>query len=664
MSNIKVMSRELANRIAAGEVVERPSSVVKELVENAIDAGAERIAVTIEKAGTRLIQVTDNGCGMDEEDALLAFEEHGTSKLADDKDLLAISTLGFRGEAIPSIASVSRFTLKTRRRDSEAGTKVAVDAGVIQSSSPDGCAAGTTVEVRDLFYNVPARKKFLKTPATEEHHIEEVMLSIALGHYERSFELRIDRRVSFNSAGSQTPALRIRELFGRSFADNLLPVEHSENGISVTGYIAAPGFTRPGRREQRTFINRRAVESQAVYRGIREGYGTLNQDSGRYPPAVLYIEIPSEEVDVNVHPAKREVRFKSEYTVTRCISNAVSSALRRQASEEITGFQKTSPAAQQISRGISIDNIIGAAMVHYEVKKGEQQPLAFAAQETQEISGIKEIPKSDIPGIPGMPEVQKIEEVQQTPENSNAPDDNGKSSAMPENSGFNDQWHESSFIPADMPEDEPVFGKKSPAPEEPAFKGNWPTLVLGIWMETYILCSSPGGLVLVDQHAAHERVLFERIVEQAENGGCASQLLLVPRSIDLRSGEFRLLMKNREIFEKLGFAFEESGGFTVLVSAVPEDLASACRSPEDMIPDMLEDLLMKQRGVPVAVDYEAAARAACHNAIRAHEFLSLSAAENLIRELKACRQGTLCPHGRPTMITITQRELEKRFQRR
>ena len=355
------MSRELANRIAAGEVVERPSSVVKELVENAIDSGASRISVTIDKSGSKLISVTDNGCGMDSEDALLALETHGTSKLTDDADLMAIGTLGFRGEAIPSIASVSRFTLKTRRKEDREGTKIEVEAGILKSNAPTGGAAGTTVEVRDLFFNVPARKKFLKSPATEEHHIEEVMVNLALGHWEQSFELRVDRKISFSSAGSQDQNLRIMELFGRSFAKNLLPVDYRENNVVITGFIAAPGFTRPARREQRVFINRRAVESTAVWRGIREGYGTLDYESGRFPPVILNISIPSEELDVNVHPAKREVRFKSEYSVTRCVSAAVSAALKRNMQmpestpeENITG-----------SSGISIDNILDAAMVNY-----------------------------------------------------------------------------------------------------------------------------------------------------------------------------------------------------------------------------------------------------------------------------------------------------------
>lgn len=658
------MSRELANRIAAGEVVERPSSVVKELVENSIDAGADRIKVTIEKAGTRLIQVTDNGCGMDEEDALLAFEEHGTSKLADDDDLLTIGTLGFRGEAIPSIASVSRFTLRTRRRDAEAGIKVTVDAGILVSSSPDGCAAGTTIEIRDLFYNVPARKKFLKSPATEEHHIEETLLNLALGHFEQSFELRIDKRVSFNSAGSATPELRIRELFGRSFANNLLPVEHSENNVRITGFIASPGFTRPGRREQRVFVNRRAIESQAVFNGIREGYGTINTESGRYPPAVLYIDIPNTEVDVNVHPAKREVRFKSEYSITRCVANAVASALRRSAEQ----LPEDEPVAQQIASGISIDNILKAAMVQYEVKKTEQAHLDFNNNTADEKEPVPQsapekepIPTVVPPGngpVPPQPAPEKEPEFKDLVCKDMDFEIDSKTGymVMPDSIFFNDP-------PKGTSEPAP-FEPAAQLPEEAVFRGNWPTAVLGIWNNTYILCNSPNGLVIVDQHAAHERVLFEKISDRAKNGGCASQMLLIPRSLELRNSEHRLLMKNRNIFEKLGFEFEETGGTTVLVSALPAELAEICRPPEELIPDMLEELLTRQNHTAISVDYDAAARAACHNAIRANDAITLKEAEILLAELKKCRQGTMCPHGRPTMITLSARELEKRFQRR
>ena len=652
MSRIKVMSRELASRIAAGEVVERPGSVVKELVENSIDAGATKISVSVEKAGSRLISIIDNGCGMDEEDALLAFEEHGTSKLSDDKDLFSIGTLGFRGEAVPSIASVSRFTLCTRRKEDENGVRVSVDAGVIGEVVPDGCAAGTSIEVRDLFYNVPARKKFLKSPATEEHLIEDVMINLALANYELAFSLRFDRRSSFNSAGSQTPDMRIVELFGRSFFNNLLPIEHRENGIVIKGFAAAPGLTRPSRREQRIFVNRRAIESQAIYRGIRDGYGTLNAVSGRYPPVFLYIDIAHDEVDVNVHPAKREVRFKSEYSVSSCVANAISQALRRKA-EQLDNSQDDNNVVKQIASGFSVDTILEAAMVQYSVSNTVEQDLTLPGYEekTFENENRTSFQKPVVEkGIEIFP-VSAEEKPVMPPVEESLPEEAEKSS-------FSVELAEIKF------EEKPPFAPIAAISDEPVFHGNWPTSVLGFWENTYILCDSPGGLLLVDQHAAHERVLFERIINRARQGVNASQMLLIPKAIELRSNELSLLMRNRKIFEDIGFEFESAGGTTVLLSALPADLAEVTPQPEDLIPDMLEELLIRQNTPSLSVDFEAAAKAACHNAIRANDVLTVSEAQRLLDELRSCRQGTMCPHGRPTMVTFSKKEVEKRFQRR
>ena len=296
MSKIKVMSTALSNRIAAGEVIERPASVVKELVENSIDAGSTFISVEIERAGSRLIAVTDNGCGMDAEDARLSLEQHGTSKLLSEEDLDHIMTLGFRGEALPSIASVSRFTLCTRTADSPAGTRIETDGGTDLKITPWGGASGTRIEVRDIFFNLPARKKFMKSAATEEHHIEEMMILLAIAHPEVGFRLQLDNRIAFHTPASSKPEFRLRELFGKSFVEKMLFFEHTENGMFISGCTATPGFTRPSRRDQRIFINSRPVEAQAVYRGIKEGYATL-AEPGRYNPVVLFIDMPPEELD-------------------------------------------------------------------------------------------------------------------------------------------------------------------------------------------------------------------------------------------------------------------------------------------------------------------------------------------------------------------------------
>jgi len=325
MSKIHLLTEQVCNRIAAGEVVERPSSVVKELVENALDAGSTRISVMVEKAGRKLIQVRDNGEGMDEDDALLCFESHATSKIKDEADIYAITSFGFRGEAIPSIASVSRFTLRTRRKEAPAGSEITVHAGKFISNVPAGCAPGTEVTVRDLFCNLPARRKFMRSDATEERHILDCVTNIALANPETAFELKVDGRILISSPASPDLLPRLRDLFGKTFADALIPVRHKEFGIEVEGFVSNRSFTRNSRSDQRTFVNGRCIEAQTIYRGIREGYGPM-LESGRYPAAILFLSIHPAEVDVNVHPAKREVRFHRDFEVLSAVRTAVTNA--------------------------------------------------------------------------------------------------------------------------------------------------------------------------------------------------------------------------------------------------------------------------------------------------------------------------------------------------
>ena len=327
MSRIHLLTEQVCNKIAAGEVVERPASVVKELIENALDAEATRISVMVEQAGRKLISVRDNGCGMDEEDALLCLESHATSKIKNEEDIFAISSFGFRGEAIPSIASVSRFTIRTRTKEKPAGTEVVIHAGKFISNVPAGCAPGTEVIVRDLFYNLPARKKFIRSDATEERHILECVMNLALANPAVAFELKLDGRTVISSPSAETLTPRVRDLFGKSYADALFPVRHSDFGISVSGFISRRSFTRNSRGDQRIFVNGRCIEAQAVYRGIREGYGPM--DAGRYPAALLFLTLDPKDVDVNVHPAKREVRFRKEYEIVAAVRSAVTKALRQ-----------------------------------------------------------------------------------------------------------------------------------------------------------------------------------------------------------------------------------------------------------------------------------------------------------------------------------------------
>ncbi|MBQ9803611.1 MAG: DNA mismatch repair endonuclease MutL [Lentisphaeria bacterium] len=630
MSRIKIMSRLLANRIAAGEVIERPASVVKELVENAIDAGASEITVEIERAGNRLIAVTDNGCGMDSEDAMLALQRHGTSKLLNENDLDCIMTLGFRGEALPSIASVSCFTLKTRQPGADSGTEVFCAEDGELHQKPYGGPPGTRIEVRDLFCNLPARKKFLKSPATEEHHIEEMVAVMAIGHPEIGFKLLLDNRMVLHTPGTGKIEYRLREIFGKKFVDNMLFFEHTENELHLSGCVAAPGFTRPSRKDQKVFINSRPVEAQAVYRGIRDGYGAL-AESGRYNPVVIFLDMPPEQLDVNVHPAKREVRFKSEYAISRAVSAAVSGALRQMRTPE------SIPAAIRendlpLSGKLPLSLILDSAAISYTPPSAVQDELPVLPPETT----FTELSRP-VEAAPAAPEPEVAVPEPEVP----------AISAVP--AGAAEVKKELS----------PLVREVRPA----AFTGNWPRRIIGAIDNTYILAESSTGLVLIDQHAAHERIMFENILAAANAGNAVSQPLLIPETVELPLPMVRLLTGNSEVFAQLGFEVESAGGTAVIVTAVPQ-AAKNHRPVGEWLCDMLTELLENSGTSPGGIAPEFAARAACKAAIKAHDELTLPEMEKLLAMLRTCRQGTLCPHGRPTIIDVSLKEIERRFGRR
>ncbi|MDR0931608.1 MAG: DNA mismatch repair endonuclease MutL [Victivallales bacterium] len=620
MSKIRVMPEHLSNRIAAGEVIERPASVVKELVENAIDAGAKHIRIEIERAGSRLISVTDDGCGMDADDALLCIEPHGTSKLFCESDIANILTLGFRGEALPSIASISRVKITTRIAEAREGTQVVIDGGRLIDTSPCGGAVGTTIQIRDLFFNTPARKKFLKSDATEAHHIEETVLSLAIPRSDTAFELWVDGRCALKSPASDSPIARLREIFGKGYADALWPVSHKENEITIRGFIASPGFTRNSRKEQRTFVNGRAVEAPAIYRGIREGYATL-AESGRFPPVILFLDMPPGDVDVNVHPAKREVRFKQEYIVGRAVASAIGNALKK--TREVLEDKAVDDSS--LSGKVPLRLVLDASAVQYHPKQSEQQVFAEIVEPPPEIQNreIKTVqnPAGSVSFLTDtLPKEESVKEEAEA-----------------------ETPREEKFIPV--------------AP----FNGDFPTQLIGVLDNTYLLGSVSSGLVLIDQHAAHERIMFERLLDSTQKG-VAAQALLLPVTLELPLSMASLLLRNRKIFEELGFDVEPLGNRTIMLNSIPAALSSH-RDLSVMIPDMLQELIDNaDHKIPVELPY--VARVACRAAVKAHDALSLDEANELLRQLGACRQGTLCPHGRPTMITITLREIEKRFLRR
>lgn len=642
MSKIKLLPEQVSSKIAAGEVVERPASVVKELVENSLDAGATKITVSVEKSGERLISVVDDGEGMDQDDALLCFELHATSKIFKEEDIMGISSFGFRGEAMPSIASVSKITLRTRRRESQEGVEIVITGGKLISSAPAGCAPGSEVIVRDLFFNIPARKKFLKSAATEEHHIVEVMTNIALANPHVSFELKLDGRTSFSSPSASTLVPRMRELFGREFADAMLPVAMTEGGVSVKGYIAKRAFTKPSRQEQRTFVNGRPIESFPVYKGIREGCGPM-LDKGRYHPAILFLTMSPKAVDVNVHPAKREVRFKSEYEVTSCVRNAVAAALR---------------AGDIMSAGMLPDEFSDSQRM--EVREAPPLETAHSMEKPSLPSFAKPSPSVSAPppeqsSSPELDRIMRAAFLDYKPQEMPVPQPLLPSFASP--SAHKTASDKDSFMLRT-----PHTQQNAVTPERTAEKPSPAALglrLIGILNDSYILAESTEGLVMIDQHAAHERIMFEKIMKATAD--TLSQKLLIPITLELGRSDMAFVERNAATFMKAGFDIEPFGQNTVKLNAIPSAL------PQNNAGGVFRDILSyaAENGLSSGrVDYDIVARAACSAAVKSHDRLSAEEALSLIRQMALCELPFSCPHGRPTLINVSFKEIERRFGRR
>lgn len=603
MSKIKVLPENIFNKIAAGEVIERPASVVKELTENSIDAGALNIIINIEKAGTKLISVSDDGSGMDADDALLCLEPHATSKIATEKDIEKILTLGFRGEALPSIASISRFSIRTRRHSDREGTEVIVHGGKYISTAPAGCAPGTEIIVKDLFFNTPARKKFLRGQTTEERHIQETIMMLSLPYPHVAFELNMDGYKVFSSPAHSDLRPRIKIFFGKDMEENFIPVNYSSGELKVTGFTAKHGYTRNTRREQRVFVNGRPVESLPAFAGIREGYGSL-VEKGRFPPVLLFINIDPSMIDVNVHPAKREIRFRDDRTVIAVIAEAIKASLRTHSSPTVT-----------FRPDVSVRAILSGIETKYT--PAEETPSLPIPEETHEYYS---------------PQETKPEEEEN--KNHVRPADNITHSK-----------------PADIPASRPVSN---------SFPGSGRLKVLGFIDKTYIIAEAESGLIIIDQHAAHERVLYEKIMKGVNFNNVNSQKLLIPLTIELSRTETLFVKHNTELFARIGFEIEPFGQNTVLLTAIPSAIKQ--ENLQGLFRNILDELL--DRGEISKIDADAIAQAACKAAIKAQDEIYHEEALELIKQMSECELPFSCPHGRPTIINISKHELEKRFARK
>lgn len=612
MSEIKILPENISNRIAAGEVIERPASVVKELVENAIDAGASSIVVKIEKAGRKLISVTDNGRGMNADDALMCLEAHATSKIKDRNDIDHIMTLGFRGEAIPSIAAVSRFRLATRRHDAAEGSTVAVICGKVVENGPIGCAPGTSVSVRELFCNTPARKKFLRSDATEEKHIQEHVYMLSLPYPGIAFELMIDGRRVFSSPAHDDLLPRLQTYFGKDYASGMVKIGYTTDEVKVAGYAARHGLTRNTRREQRTFVNGRPVESPALFRGISEGYSGLIE-KGRFPPVILFLRIDPLDVDVNVHPAKREIRLRNDAQVVRAVAEAIRIALRQAPSPTVT-----------VDSRLPLHSLLAGAEIAY------RSPDAETPEFMPNFGMEGRSPVEDVRRQQGSSEIAAADSSEAGEEHcSTASRENAAATGGADGEGC-------------------------------CLPGSGAVKILGFLDRTYILALADSGLLVIDQHAAHERVLFERLLH-ADDNRLVSQRLLLPITLELSRAETTFLERHTAIFARLGFEIQQLSSNTVMISAIPASLRQ--ENAGGLLRDILSDLLDDGGTGNRKPDLETVARSACKAAVKARDILTLDEAHSLLRQMAACHLPFSCPHGRPTVINISVRELEKRFGR-
>ncbi|MFA5911542.1 MAG: DNA mismatch repair endonuclease MutL [Vicinamibacterales bacterium] len=591
MGRITRLPDDLANQIAAGEVVERPASVVKELVENAIDAKATRVTITVEYGGKKLIRVEDDGMGMDPDDARLCLERHATSKIKRADDLGAIVTLGFRGEALPSIASVSHFRLRTRARGSDSGTEIRVNAGIIESVVESGGPEGTMVEVADVFYNLPARRKFLKSDAAEAAQVSRFVTQLALCYPEVGFTLISTGRKVLAVPPVASLWDRIYQLYGDR--QDLVAVDREFGGLRLHGFIAALAEQGPVRGLQHVFVNRRIVKDKTIAHAILDSYSVATNKE-RSPEVHLFLDVPPDRVDVNVHPTKAEVRFREQSLVHEMVRRALGDALGKGPAPELT-------------------------LHTADVLPG--RPLQ--------------------PSIPG---------------------------ALA-GASFTSRWAPPGPAPSYNPVpryEPPPASTEAVAAVAPPTADTLPTvrpmIALGQFRDTFIIAMDDEGLCIIDQHVAHERVLFERIMQRLTTQSLESQGMLVPMVLELPSAERNALISRADALAKFGFEVEEFGGDSIKVTAMPALLPrDECDAALRALADDLEGL---DRGLRLEDSLkQIAATTACHAAVKANYPLTLEKMHHILEELRATAYSTVCPHGRPVMLRITRREIEKNFDR-
>src|SRR5262245_3239987 len=655
MSKIRVLPDSLANKIAAGEVVERPASIVKELIENSIDAGARRIEVAVESGGRRLISVGDDGEGMSRDDAILAFERHATSKIKTAEDLEAIMTLGFRGEALASIASVAKVRLRTQREGEVAGTEVEISGGRLLNVRDIAFSRGAEFEIRDLFFNVPARRKFLKTEATESYHVANLMTNYALANPQLSFTLTNNNRESLRVAPAADLRERAYQIFGGEFIGDLIEVLAESGEMLARGFVSSPSATRTNRDSQYFFINGRYVRDKIIGKALSEAYRAMIP-SGVYPSAMLFVELPPHEVDVNVHPAKTEVRFMRGTIVHDLIRDAVRAAIGS-ARAGATSFveKRIEPVASTPAASTQADDLFRErqhqpsreelrSAFRLQTPPLQPQPqqqkidLGFSAQTEPELSGAASGIESS-PGVSATP-TEEIEHV---------------ASAGAEPARYGNRIGCLGARGADS-----TSSQLKPAQNLALVADE--INPIGQLHNSFIIAADRAGLLLIDQHVAHERILFEQHWRALRGKRVEVQRMLIPDTIDLTPAQASTFDQLLPELEENGFELGRLSGRTVAIRAVPAMLAPG--AAQSLLAELLDAIEEDRKGLSLdELSAEIAAGLACRAAIKINMSLAPEKMRWLVDELLKMENPATCPHGRPIILRITAREIERGFQR-
>lgn len=689
MAEIHILSHETIDKIAAGEVVERPSSIVKELVENAIDAGATAVTVEIKDGGISFIRVSDNGCGIEKTEIRRAFLRHATSKIQDADDLMHLQSLGFRGEALSSISAVSRTEMITKTKEELTGIRISMEGPEETDFEEIGAPDGTTIIVRNLFFNVPARRKFLKQPATEGGYVADLMEHLALANSGVSFQFIQNNQVKFSTAGNGNLKQTIYKLYGRDMADALIPMEKQGEGIRLSGYLGKPSVNRSNRNYEFYFLNGRFIRSSLVAKALEEGYKPYLMQH-KYPCCVLMMDVDPHRVDVNVHPAKMEVRFTEEMRVYDFLSGAVREVLdahemipeialtepeRETAKEKaLEPFQKARTQQREESiksilpadTMVSVDTTVSVDTGPKDKPKVSSRDFFVDFDEEEEgdsekaVSFTGDIQRENSSGkaVSGELLAGKIQEEEEIYLTDRVSQD-----------GLDDLVGESAAESVSFPAAKPVAAdlRISHAEQMDLFEDRIISetarpkfRILGQAFDTYWIVVYEDKLLLIDQHAAHEKVKYERIMKAVKESGVVSQYLYPPLVISLSGREQEILERYREAFEKLGFELEYFGGNEITVRSAPAELFG--NTIKEMFLEVLDELSTTGIGRAKSVE-DRIATMACKAAVKGNMHMSVAEMEALLDELLTLQNPYFCPHGRPTIISFTKQELEKKFKR-